>query len=133
MVKILKSRLGSLHVFEDTSLNVCASFVESVTGDIRRALQLCLRAIELKQGDLANLNEVSESRLKKIDLISVSDMHAAKQKMRASNHYRLIAEATYFERLALIALVRSFTIFIVSFHERVFIYFLPTQQFSCNS
>ncbi len=112
-------------MFDEDSLSVCAAAVTSVTGDIRRALKLCCRAIELKRQGVSNDNpptdigsgyanqrgaggsggDRAEARVG--GLIRVSDMHAAKQSFRASHHFRLIAGGTYFERLALVSLVRQ--------------------------
>ena len=102
---ILKSRLGSLQIFEDVALQICAHQVTAVSGDIRRALQLCRRAIELRRR--ANHDSVPKAPGDRRQLIGTSDIHAANKSIRASHHFQLIAAGTYFERVALVALVRA--------------------------
>ena len=115
IVTILKSRLGQLPVFEADALEHCAHKVTSVSGDIRRALQLCRRAIELRQSATTDAavathgKSSSGAETSSSGLLSARDIHAADLSIRASHHYRLIAAGTYFERVALVALVRCWS------------------------
>ena len=111
IVTILRSRLGSLKVFDDNALQLCGAKVTQINGDIRRALQLCRRAIELRRqrikdqgSSVAHVNDDTNA-----GRITTNDIHEAYTSVRASHHLRLIAAAPYFERVALVALVR-FTI-----------------------
>jgi Cdc6-like AAA superfamily ATPase len=38
---IIRSRLSGLDVFDDVAINFCASKVAAVSGDARRALEIC--------------------------------------------------------------------------------------------
>jgi origin recognition complex subunit 1 len=51
--QILKARLGELAVFEGSGLELAARKVASVSGDIRRALEICRRATELAEARTA--------------------------------------------------------------------------------
>ena len=107
MFTILKSRLRSLPVFTDDALELCARKVRSVSGDVRRALQLCRRAIELRIQRLkdASAGEDSTATSELKDKIGSTEIHKADLNIRASNHCRLIASGTYYERVAIVGLV----------------------------
>ena len=129
IVAILRSRLQSLPVFTDDALELCARQVTSVSGDIRRALQLCRRAIELRQSGAAISaraspattvaagggadagagggagSSSSSSALKWV--LDAQDINKAAVSIRSSHHFKLMREGVYFERVALTALVRA--------------------------
>ena len=47
--KIVAARLGSLAAFDSDAIELCARKVASVSGDVRRALQICRRASEVAE------------------------------------------------------------------------------------
>ena len=49
LAHILKARLGELAVFDGSGLELAARKVASVSGDVRRALEICRRATELAE------------------------------------------------------------------------------------
>jgi origin recognition complex subunit 1 len=56
--KIVAARLGSLAAFDPDAIELCARKVASVSGDVRRALQICRRASEVAE---ERCNRESES------------------------------------------------------------------------
>ena len=55
-------RLSGLTVFEKDAIQLVARKVASLSGDARRALDICRRAAELAQRDIANQNVDSPSK-----------------------------------------------------------------------
>ena len=47
--RIVQERLRGLEAFDDDAVELCARKVASVSGDVRRALQICRRAAEICQ------------------------------------------------------------------------------------
>lgn len=58
--KIVAARLGSLAAFDPDAIELCARKVASVSGDVRRALQICRRASEVAE---ERCNRECESRI----------------------------------------------------------------------
>jgi hypothetical protein len=118
IVAILRARLQSLPVFTDDALELCARQVTSVSGDIRRALQLCRRAIELRQSQSQSSaaraspatvpgGAASSSGSRELLVLDAQDISKAAVSIRSSHHFKLMREGVYFERVALTALVRA--------------------------
>jgi hypothetical protein len=57
----LRFRLSGLSVFDKDAIQLVARKVASLSGDARRALDICRRAAELAQRDVANGNAVVQS------------------------------------------------------------------------
>ena len=58
----MKTRLGELDVFEDTAVEICARKVASISGDIRRALQIARRAAEICDKEANQTLETRENQ-----------------------------------------------------------------------
>ena len=90
--RVLEERMDSANarkVFSTEAITFCSRKVASSNGDIRKALHLCRRAIELRSGSI----------------VSVTDINVAHTDLYTSSFHAVIAHLCYFARLALVALV----------------------------
>ena len=67
--KIVAARLGALDAFEPDAIELCARKVASVSGDVRRALQICRRASEVAE-ERCNRESSANSGGEAADLMS---------------------------------------------------------------
>lgn len=61
IVKILQARIGETRIFQATGMELAARKVASVSGDVRRALDICRRATIIAEEASANAQEPDKS------------------------------------------------------------------------
>jgi Cdc6-like AAA superfamily ATPase len=64
IVDIIKERLTDCHVIDETAIQLCARKISSSSGDIRKALDICSKAIEMVQssdGAIVTINIMSKA------------------------------------------------------------------------
>jgi origin recognition complex subunit 1 len=49
--QVIGSRLATLEIFDSNALELCARKVAAVSGDVRKALQICRHACDLARAD----------------------------------------------------------------------------------
>lgn len=76
--EILSKRMGELNVFEEKSLKLATRKAATVAGDLRAALRICQRAIEMHRNSL-NESELQSSQILPISIQVVN---------RAANEYK---------------------------------------------
>src|SRR5688572_1421267 len=59
---IIKARLTGLHIYNPDAIEMLARKVSSLSGDVRRALQLCRRATELCERESVLSSDIKESK-----------------------------------------------------------------------
>ena len=119
---IMKTRLGELDVFEDTAVEICARKVASISGDIRRALQIARRAAEIcdreanqtletrenqgENGEQSAIGPKPGSEQERRDpFVTIRHINLAHTELTTTAYILAIKQASLFERLLLAAVV----------------------------
>lgn len=111
--KIVAARLGSLAAFDPDAIELCARKVASVSGDVRRALQICRRASEVAE---ERCNRESESCVGSPEptrtagtgpLVVMQDVLSAVQDMSNKSNQDNITELPLHGRLVLCILANQ--------------------------
>jgi len=110
---IMKARLGELDVFEDTAVEICARKVASISGDIRRALQIARRAAEICDREANEMtddvnnsnNNNNNSNNGKDPYVTIRHINLAHKELTTTAYILAIKHASLFERLLLAAVV----------------------------
>lgn len=111
---IIRSRLDGVELFEDSAIEFCARKVASVSGDARRALDICRRAVEI--ADAAVGGDMSKMKGK----INIQNIMNTFNEMYASSSVSFIKHASLQQKLFLVALatrIRRSGLHEVPFHE----------------
>lgn len=98
--EIVFSRLKGLEAFDEDAIQLAARKVAAVSGDARRALDICRRATEIV--------ESSSCGNKKKELVNMSHVNQALQEMFSSSKITAIKSASEQEQLFLKAVVAEF-------------------------
>ncbi|KAI8601353.1 P-loop containing nucleoside triphosphate hydrolase protein [Dissophora ornata] len=111
LVKIVESRLEGIKAFRREAIEFAARKVGAVSGDARRALDICRRAVEIVE---SNAQKAEEQRLRVAQKNPFTDLgptHEPEQvtiraikEMFASPNVRLIQTASLHQKLFLVAL-----------------------------
>lgn len=105
---IMKARLGELEVFEDTAVEICARKVASISGDIRRALQIARRAAEIcdrEAQDEQDLESRKSMPNSKAPCVTIRHINAAHKELTSTAYILAVKSAAKFERIMLAAVV----------------------------
>ena len=92
--KIVTARLLDLEAFEKDAIEMCARKVAAVSGDVRRALQMCRRAAQKCMQD-------GRARL-----VTIEHINRAAKELSSSLVLQAIATAAEFEKLFLVTLYK---------------------------
>ena len=90
--QIVSARLSGLGVFSTDAIEICARKVASVSGDVRRALQICRRAAK-----------ICEAGNNPGGTVTIENINTAAKELSSSLHTSAIAAASLFEKIFLIA------------------------------
>ena len=117
--KIVSTRLKHLNAFRDTAIEMCARKVSSISGDVRRALQICRRAAEnrvfafrqpRKNTTTTTTTSTTSSSLSISDIsrpLTINDVNNAVKELSQGHMVRAIRDAALYERIWLVALSRK--------------------------
>lgn len=94
--EILMARLRGLELFEGDALEMAARKVASVSGDMRRALQICRRAVEICHARPADDKTAPR--------VGIPDIQRASRELTSAPHLRAVAKAAPAEVLLLVCL-----------------------------
>jgi len=98
--EILLDRVNKLNVFEPKAVDFCAKKVASSSGDIRRAFDICRRAVEMVEEHLiTNAADKSAFEARKV---TVHDIHNAYKDLFSVVDSYPIANLPYFHKLFLV-------------------------------
>lgn len=100
LIEIVKSRLSNFNVFDSDAIEFCARKVGSVSGDARRALAICRRAIEkVEESTLDRDSDTTKSITRDIVTKVINEMFL-------SPSIQAICKATLHQRIFLVAVFR---------------------------
>lgn len=95
---IIRSRLDGVELFEDSAIEFCARKIASVSGDARRALDVCRRAVEI--ADASAGGDVTKMKNK----INIQMLLNTFNDMYASSNVKFIKHSALQHKIFLIAL-----------------------------
>ncbi|BFZ00133.1 hypothetical protein BsWGS_03172 [Bradybaena similaris] len=98
--EIVASRLKGLQVFDNDAVQLAARKVAAVSGDARRALDICRRSTEIAESRAEEAKEAA--------IVSMSDINAAVEEMFCSPKIMAIRNLAVQEQLFLKAIVAEF-------------------------
>eukprot|EP00494_Astrolonche_serrata_P002879 UN02885 len=98
IITILEERLKALNCFEQEAISFCAAKAASQTGDIRRALQICKRAAEIRERKLENKGEDAK--------VTREDVQLAVKTLFSSSLHETIQELPLYPRAILASCAR---------------------------
>ncbi|KAF9974025.1 Origin recognition complex, subunit 1 [Actinomortierella ambigua] len=107
LIQIVESRLEGIRAFRKEAIEFAARKVSAVSGDARRALDICRRAVEIVEQDaLRRQNEAQETEASAADpeQVTIRTVDQAIKEMFASPNVRFIQTASLHQKLFLIAL-----------------------------
>jgi Cdc6-like AAA superfamily ATPase len=126
---IIRSRLEGVELFEDSAIEFCARKVASVSGDARRALDICRRAVEI--ADASVKGDMSKMKGK----INIQNIMNTFNEMYASANVSFVKHAALQQKLFLIAVatrIRRSGLHEVPFHEVGFVCVLSELEVDCS-
>ncbi|CAH8276669.1 unnamed protein product [Arabidopsis lyrata] len=83
--EIISTRLKGINAFEKTAIEFASRKVAAVSGDARRALEICRRAAEVAEYRLKKTNKTAKSQL-----VIMADVEAAIQEMFQAPHIQVM-------------------------------------------
>nr|KAJ3422375.1 Origin recognition complex, subunit 1 [Polyrhizophydium stewartii] len=99
LIEIVQSRLEGITAFDKSAVELCARKVGSVSGDARRALDICRRAVEIF--------EAGGGGVQTSGVIQTSHIDQAVKEMFASSSVQAIRRAGRQQRTFLVAVLRQ--------------------------
>eukprot|EP00940_MAST-03C_sp_MAST-3C-sp2_P002023 g2023.t1 len=110
--EIVTARLKGLAAFREEAIEMCARKVSSISGDVRRALQICRRAAENRLFECRKPHgrddaQRESSRASKVDLsrlLEIGDVNQAVKELSQGHMTHAIRDAATYERIWLVAL-----------------------------
>ena len=100
LAEILTSRLAETGVFETPAIQFASQTVAKISGDARRALDICRRAVENVEARHANAKGSSTVK------VTIKDLQAVQKTISASGPAIWIQSATLHQKIMLLALSR---------------------------
>eukprot|EP00743_Colponemidia_sp_Colp-15_P005754 GILK01006184.1.p1 GENE.GILK01006184.1~~GILK01006184.1.p1 ORF type:complete len:671 (+),score=120.08 GILK01006184.1:42-2054(+) len=102
---IIETRLQDLEIFDAQAIELCSRKIASVSGDIRRALQICRRAAEISEREAQQIVSNEKSAAGKSAKVSMMHIDLAVKDLSASSHIQLLSQLRLYERLFIVAIV----------------------------
>ncbi|KAI8918618.1 P-loop containing nucleoside triphosphate hydrolase protein, partial [Powellomyces hirtus] len=104
LIEIVESRLEGVQCFERDAIELCARKIGAISGDARRALDICRRGVELLEYSLQQADKENKQINKKLVTMSVIDR--AVKEMFASPAVQSVARASIHQRVFLVCVLR---------------------------
>ncbi|EEF48892.1 origin recognition complex subunit, putative [Ricinus communis] len=101
--EIISSRLKGIDAFEKQAIEFASRKVAAISGDARRALEICRRAAEITDYRLKKLSSDPSPAGK--DLVGMSDVEAAIQEMFQAPHIQVMKNCSKLSKIFLTAMV----------------------------
>ncbi|KND04967.1 origin recognition complex subunit 1 [Spizellomyces punctatus DAOM BR117] len=105
LIEIVQSRLERVRCFEKDAIVLCARKVGAISGDARRALDICRRGVEILEATLRDAEAAGKPLDQKMVTMAVIDR--AVKEMFASPAVQSVQRASTHQRLFLVAIVRN--------------------------
>jgi len=120
---ILSSRLASVKAFDPDAIELCARKVASAAGDVRRALEMCRRGVELAEREYDPSKDPlfsSRASYVPVKLVTIHHIERAMRDSYSSTYVTLLQNASRFQQIAVAAVflgTMKGTIPVVSFQK----------------
>ncbi|KAK8630325.1 hypothetical protein V6N13_079123 [Hibiscus sabdariffa] len=102
--EIISSRLKGLDAFEKQAVEFASRKVAAISGDARRALEICRRAAEIADYHVKNqISNATSSKGK--ELVTMADVDAAIQEMFQAPHVQVMKNCSKLSKIFLTAMV----------------------------
>ncbi|XP_057973097.1 origin of replication complex subunit 1B-like [Malania oleifera] len=105
--EIISSRLRGIEAFEKQAIEFASRKVAAISGDARRALEICRRAAELKDFCIKKLGSLSNSASAGRALVGMAEVEAAIQEMFQAPHIQVMKSCCKFSKIFLTAMVHE--------------------------
>ena len=96
--EIVRLRLQELDLFESDAIMFAARKVAAVSGDARRALEICRRATELAEREYNDLVDSNKKQKQSLVYVNISHVDGAIQQMFSSAKINLLLNASLHEQ-----------------------------------
>nr|AAK69447.1 origin recognition complex 1 [Arabidopsis thaliana] len=100
--EIISTRLEGINAFEKTAIEFASRKVAAISGDARRALEICRRAAEVADYRLKKSNISAKSQL-----VIMADVEVAIQEMFQAPHIQVMKSVSKLSRIFLTAMVHE--------------------------
>ncbi|XWS52515.1 hypothetical protein CRYUN_Cryun11dG0077100 [Craigia yunnanensis] len=102
--EIISSRLKGIDAFEKQAVEFASRKVAAISGDARRALEICRRAAEIADYHIKNkISTVNSSKVK--DIVTMAEVDAAIQEMFQAPHVQVMKSCSKLSKIFLTAMV----------------------------
>ncbi|TKY48377.1 Origin of replication complex subunit 1A [Spatholobus suberectus] len=105
--EIISSRLKGIDVFEKQAVEFASRKVAAISGDARRALEICRRAAEIADYRMKNLNSNPDCVIAGKGLVGMVDVEAAIQEMFQAPHIQVMKSCSRLSKIFLTAMVHE--------------------------
>ncbi|XP_027179410.1 origin of replication complex subunit 1A-like isoform X1 [Coffea eugenioides] len=105
--EIISSRLKGIDAFEKPAIEFASRKVAAVSGDARRALEICRRAAELADYRLRKSQSLNDSAGTRRSLVGVADVEAAVKEMFQAPHIQVMKSCSKLSKIFLAAMVHE--------------------------
>ena len=95
--QIVTERLKGIPAFDTDAIELCARKVASVSGDVRRALQICRRSVEIFQSQQQQQQQ-QPNESKEHKSVEMEHIDQAIADLYCSNHTQVIMRSSLHER-----------------------------------
>lgn len=103
--EIILTRLSGIEAFEKPAIEFASRKVAAVSGDARRALEICRRAAELADYRFKKLPSIPDSAAAGKMLVKMADVEAAIQEMFQAPHIQVMRSSSKLSKIFLAAMV----------------------------
>ncbi|XP_065865949.1 origin of replication complex subunit 1A-like [Euphorbia lathyris] len=103
--EIISSRLKGIDAFENQAIEFASRKVAAISGDVRRALEICRRAAEIADYRLKHLIPKADLTATGKGLVGMSEVEAAIQEMFQAPHIQVIKSCSRISKIFLTAMV----------------------------
>ncbi|XP_062004255.1 origin of replication complex subunit 1A-like [Rosa rugosa] len=103
--EIISSRLRGIDAFEKQAIELASRKVAAISGDARRALEICRRAAEIKDYRIKKLISTPNSASKEKALVGMAEVEAAIQEMFQAPHIQVMKTCSKLGKIYLTAMV----------------------------
>ncbi|XP_019155324.1 PREDICTED: origin of replication complex subunit 1A-like isoform X4 [Ipomoea nil] len=99
--EIISTRLNGINAFEKPAIEFASRKVAAVSGDARRALEICRRAAELADYRVKKVHSSAAGK----ELVGMADVEAAIHEMFQAPHIQVMRSSSRFSKIFLAAMV----------------------------
>lgn len=112
---IIIDRLKDLEVFSSESIRMCASKVTNLSGDIRTALSMCRRAVEIREENNNNNTSFRKSKSKSkqnniLQKVTIEDINLSSKELSESILNKIMCSSSLYEKIFLYSLIQHIKI-----------------------